>query len=176
MLKRLYIGFGLLTALMAAPAAAIDGYDHRNHTRITIVAGDRLAVGEDLGVYIWNEQRFVPVEVENIIQRGNDLEIEITDRKTNKYYFFEIASDDPGIDLLPEFDPGLPFPEVLGPEAHLNHDLLELRGNMLERGNHLDTGNMVERENALDTGNQLEGFTGLQNNHHLLYQGFQPSE
>jgi hypothetical protein len=166
-----------LALLICAPfqAAAVDGYDQFNHTRISIIAGDKIAIGEDLGVYIWKEQRFAAVEVENVLQRGEDLEIEVTERKTNKYFFFEIASDDPGLSRLPEFDPGLPFPEVLTPELHMKHDLLDARGNMLERGNRIERGDQINRQNMIDGQPQL-GDERLLSGDHLLYQGFHPVE
>lgn len=165
----------ILSMLFCSSANAVDGYDHWNHTRISIIAGDKIAVGEDLGIYIWNIKQFAAVEIENLVVRGRDLEIEVTDRKSNKFYFFEIATDDPGLARLPEFDPGLPYPEILTPELHMKHDLLGARGNMVERGNQINRGNQVERGNRMHQSPTL-GDPRLMNNEHLLYQGFQPSE
>jgi hypothetical protein len=168
----------LCTALMgmfSSHAFALDGYDHINHTRITIVAGDSISIGEDIGIYNWETKQFRPVEVENIVKRGDDLEIEVHDRLHNTQTFFEIRADDPGVDSLPEFDPGLPFPEVLSPQVHMEHDLLAARGNMTDRGNLLERGNILERGSQLEQGNLIERGEP-QNNEHLLYQGFQPIE
>ncbi len=165
----------LLIVLFAAPLYAVDGYDHFNNTRVTIIAGDRIAVGEDLGVYIWKEKKFRPVEIDNIVTRGGDLELEVIDRKHNKQFFFEIRADDPGLDLLTEFDPGLPYPEVLSPQLHMEHDLLEARGDMTSRGNLVDRGNLIEQGSRLHEENILEQGQPS-TNQHLLYQGFQPIE
>lgn len=172
MLKRLVF----TACLFAASAAhAVDGYDHYNHTRVTIVAGDRIAVGEDLGVYIWKTKKFRPVEVLDLTTRGKDVELEVVDRKDNNIFFFEIRADDPGLDLLPEYDPGLPYPEIITPDLHQNHDLLEARGDMTDRGNLVEMENQIESGNQLERGNLLEGGEP-QDNQHLLYQGFQPVE
>ena len=173
MLKRLILI--AMFSVFSLPALAVDGYDHYNHTRVTIVAGDRIAVGQDLGVYIWKTKKFRPVEVSNIITRGKDLELEVIDRKHNNQFFFEIRADDPGIDLLPEYDPGLPYPEIMTPQLHQEHDLLEARGDMTKRGNMLDMGNLMENGNRLETGNMLETGEPAKGDH-LLYQGFQPVE
>lgn len=166
-----------LCAVLCLPTAAlaVDGYDHYHHTRVTIVAGDRIAAGEDLGVYIWESKTFRPVEVLNLVRRGDDLELEVLDRKHNHHFFFEIRADDPGLDLLPEFSPGLPYPEVLSPELHQKHDLLEARGDMTDRGNLVEQGNRLEQGNQLERGNLLEGPEPHPSDH-LLYQGFQPVE
>ena len=175
MLRLIHYFIMAVISCFASAALAVDGYDHFNNTRVTIVAGDRIAVGEDLGVYIWKDKKFRPVEVDNIVQRGDDLELEVIDRKNNKQFFFEIRSDDPGLDLLPEFDPGLPYPEVLSPQLHIEHDLLEARGDMTDRGNLLERGDITDRGNQLEQGNLLE-HGKAHDNRHLLYQGFQPVE
>ena len=165
----------LILALSAKSVYAVDGYDTWNHTRISIIAGDRIAVGEDLGIYIWSEQRYAAVEVENIIRRGNELELEVTERKTNKYFYFEIATDDPEIATLPQFDPGLPFPQAISPQLHQQHNLLELRGNMIEQGNQLEQDNPFEGPSMLENPPELTD-ERLLDGHHLLYQGLQPVE
>lgn len=153
---------------------AIDGYDNWHHTKITIVAGDKIAVGEDIGIYIWNKRRLAAVEIDNITQRGNDLELEVTEKKDGVHYFFEISADDPGIDSLPHFDPGLPYPEILTPEVHMNYDLLKARGNMIERGNGIEAGNQIELfGEKIESGNLIENNTRTENEH-ILYQGLQP--
>ncbi len=95
-----------LFALMLSPAGAVEGYDSEHLTRITIIAGDKIAIGEEMEIYVWNERRFATVWIEDIVKRGNDLELHVTDAITNTYRFFEILADDPGLDGLPHFDPG----------------------------------------------------------------------
>ncbi|MBN1959278.1 MAG: DUF5334 family protein [Desulfuromonadales bacterium] len=97
----------------AIKAGAIDGYDSEHSTKVTIIGlitGNSISVGEEIEVFIWNRNKKAAVTIESMTQRGNDLELQVTDLTANEYFSFEIMADDPGLNELPHFDPGMPPP------------------------------------------------------------------
>lgn len=110
----------LIFLVFCAPQVqAIDGYDHENHTRVTItdlVAGDSIKEGAEIGVFIWNRRKQTTVTIDSITKRGNDLELEVSDLLGNEYFFFDILADDPGLNELPHFNPGMPPPVPMTPD------------------------------------------------------------
>ena len=94
-MRRLCVALAAVAALSGAagPAAAIEGFDRMKHSRIVIVGGDRLAVGEYIDIYVSDKNQVYTVLIQNITPVGAELEIDSFDFVHGEHRIFEIPAN-----------------------------------------------------------------------------------